>query len=131
MPMLCPTLFLLPSSSASEYFVRRAYYHGLVTLLLLLLPLSLSLFYRLEMVTPTEYVGNLMELANNRRGEFVEMKYLTGESTAQRLASQQLHYTPNIRPAWPGYQAELVGHLRMHARLWVVGQTCCCCSAQT
>jgi hypothetical protein len=34
---------------------------------------------RLEMVTPTEYVGNLMELANNRRGEFVEMKYLTGQ----------------------------------------------------
>jgi GTP-binding protein LepA len=33
---------------------------------------------RLEMVTPTDYVGNLMELANNRRGEFVEMKYLTG-----------------------------------------------------
>jgi GTP-binding protein LepA len=30
------------------------------------------------MVTPTDYVGNLMELANNRRGEFVEMKYLTG-----------------------------------------------------
>lgn len=35
-------------------------------------------YVRLEMVTPTEYVGNLMELANNRRGEFVEMKYLTG-----------------------------------------------------
>jgi GTP-binding protein LepA len=35
-------------------------------------------YVRLEMVTPAEYVGNLMELANNRRGEFVEMKYLTG-----------------------------------------------------
>jgi translation elongation factor EF-4 len=30
------------------------------------------------MVTPAEYVGNLMELAYNRRGEFVKMKYLTG-----------------------------------------------------
>ena len=35
-------------------------------------------YVRLEMVTPKEYVGGLMELANNRRGEFVEMKYLTG-----------------------------------------------------
>ncbi|WIA42476.1 hypothetical protein OEZ86_008468 [Tetradesmus obliquus] len=38
-------------------------------------------YVRLEMVTPTEYVGNLMELANNRRGEFVEMKYLTDSRT--------------------------------------------------
>lgn len=34
-------------------------------------------YVRLEMVTPTDYVGNLMELANNKRGEYVEMKYLT------------------------------------------------------
>jgi GTP-binding protein LepA len=39
-------------------------------------------YVRLEMVTPAEYVGNLMELANNRRGEFVEMKYLTGTCAA-------------------------------------------------
>ncbi|KAF8063840.1 GUF1-like protein [Scenedesmus sp. PABB004] len=38
-------------------------------------------YVRLEMVTPTDYVGNLMELANNRRGEFVEMKYLTDSRT--------------------------------------------------
>eukprot|EP00879_Flechtneria_rotunda_P013665 GHRR01014275.1.p1 GENE.GHRR01014275.1~~GHRR01014275.1.p1 ORF type:complete len:565 (+),score=168.74 GHRR01014275.1:185-1879(+) len=38
-------------------------------------------YVRLEMVTPTEYVGNLMELANNRRGDFVEMKYLTDSRT--------------------------------------------------
>jgi GTP-binding protein LepA len=35
-------------------------------------------YVRLEMVTPKEYVGALMELATNRRGEFMEMKYLTG-----------------------------------------------------
>lgn len=35
-------------------------------------------YVRMEMVTPAEYVGNLMELATGRRGEFVEMKYLTG-----------------------------------------------------
>ena len=38
-------------------------------------------YVRLEMVTPKEYVGNLMDLANNRRGEFVEMKYLTDART--------------------------------------------------
>jgi GTP-binding protein LepA len=30
------------------------------------------------MVTPKEFVGPLMDLATGRRGEFVEMKYLTG-----------------------------------------------------
>jgi hypothetical protein len=35
-------------------------------------------YCRLEMVTPKEYVGPLMDLATGRRGEFVEMKYLTG-----------------------------------------------------
>jgi len=38
-------------------------------------------YVRLEMVTPKEYVGGLMELATNRRGEFVEMKYLTDSRT--------------------------------------------------
>ncbi|GAX82213.1 hypothetical protein CEUSTIGMA_g9641.t1 [Chlamydomonas eustigma] len=38
-------------------------------------------YVRLEMVAPKEYVGNLMDLANNRRGEFVEMKYLTDSRT--------------------------------------------------
>ncbi|GLI58709.1 hypothetical protein VaNZ11_000460 [Volvox africanus] len=38
-------------------------------------------YVRLEMVTPTDYVGNLMELANGRRGEFVEMRYLTDSRT--------------------------------------------------
>ncbi|GLC35932.1 hypothetical protein PLESTB_000520700 [Pleodorina starrii] len=38
-------------------------------------------YVRLEMVTPTDYVGNLMELANGRRGEFIEMRYLTDSRT--------------------------------------------------
>ncbi len=32
---------------------------------------------RLEMITPTEYTGSLMELAQSRRGIFMELKYLT------------------------------------------------------
>ncbi len=38
-------------------------------------------FVSLEMVTPKEYVGNLMDLATTRRGVFVEMKYLTDART--------------------------------------------------
>lgn len=34
-------------------------------------------YVRLEMITPSEYVGTLMELGQNRRGIFQEMKYLT------------------------------------------------------
>jgi GTP-binding protein LepA len=38
-------------------------------------------YVRMEMVTPKEYVGNLMDLATSRRGEFVEMRYLTDART--------------------------------------------------
>jgi len=36
-------------------------------------------YVRLEMMTPTEYTGALMDLGQTRRGIFVEMKYLTPE----------------------------------------------------
>jgi len=34
-------------------------------------------FARLEVITPSEYVGALMELAQTRRGEYVDLKFLT------------------------------------------------------
>jgi GTP-binding protein LepA len=34
-------------------------------------------YVRLEMITPTEYTGALMDLGQTRRGIFMEMKYLT------------------------------------------------------
>ncbi len=34
-------------------------------------------YVRLEMITPTEYTGALMDLGQTRRGVFIEMKYLT------------------------------------------------------
>jgi GTP-binding protein LepA len=34
-------------------------------------------YVRLEMITPTEYTGALMELAQNRRGIYQDLKYLT------------------------------------------------------
>lgn len=34
-------------------------------------------YVKVEMITPEEYVGTLMELSQSRRGEFKDMKYLT------------------------------------------------------
>jgi GTP-binding protein LepA len=38
-------------------------------------------YVRLEMITPKEYVGTIMELAQTRRGEYVDMTYLTETRT--------------------------------------------------
>ncbi|KAK4535061.1 hypothetical protein CDCA_CDCA03G1086 [Cyanidium caldarium] len=38
-------------------------------------------YTRIEMVTPAEYVGPLMELAQHRRGEFRDMRYLADHRT--------------------------------------------------
>lgn len=38
-------------------------------------------YVRLEVITPKEYVGSIMELAQNRRGEYVDMQYLTETRT--------------------------------------------------
>lgn len=38
-------------------------------------------YVRLEMLTPTDYTGGLMDLAQTRRGIFVELKYLTPTRT--------------------------------------------------
>jgi GTP-binding protein LepA len=36
----------------------------------------------MELYTPTEYTGSLMELCQQRRGEFKEVKYLTAQRNA-------------------------------------------------
>jgi len=38
-------------------------------------------YVRLEIITPKEYVGTIMELAQTRRGEYVDMTYLTETRT--------------------------------------------------
>ena len=42
---------------------------------------TLEPYVRLEVIAPTEYTGPLMDLANERRGELVDMKYLTPTRT--------------------------------------------------
>ena len=39
-------------------------------------------FVKLEMIAPSDYVGTLMELASQRRGEFIDMKYLSETRTS-------------------------------------------------
>ena len=39
-------------------------------------------YVRMEIITPTEYTGPLMDLGQSRRGIFLEMKYLTPTRTA-------------------------------------------------
>lgn len=36
---------------------------------------------RMEIITPKDYVGSLMELCQGRRGDFVDMQYLTEHRT--------------------------------------------------
>ena len=38
-------------------------------------------YVKLEMIAPADYVGALMELANSRRGEFIDMTYLSEDRT--------------------------------------------------
>ncbi len=38
-------------------------------------------YVKMEIITPEEYVGTLMELCQTRRGDFKDMKYLTEERT--------------------------------------------------
>ena len=38
-------------------------------------------YVRMEIITPKDYVGSLMELAQTRRGEYVDMKFLTEART--------------------------------------------------
>jgi len=39
-------------------------------------------YCRLEMITPSDYVGTLMELSTQRRGEFIDMAYLSQDRTS-------------------------------------------------
>lgn len=80
------------------------------------------------MVTPTDYVGNLMELANNRRGEFVEMKYLTGAcACCVMMAACAILFVSCFNPSQP--LRFDVPRLRFVFKLRHCFHTmlCCCC----
>ena len=66
--------FLHPNSFSHSHLHSNfhSFSHSLVHLFL-------HFQVRLEMMTPTEYTGALMDLGQTRRGIFIEMKYLTPE----------------------------------------------------
>ena len=52
----------------------------------------------MEIITPADYVGSLMELAQQRRGEFVDMQYLTEARTTlvyQLPLAEVTYHTPH------------------------------------
>ncbi len=42
---------------------------------------NMLLCRRMEIITPKDYVGALIELSQQRRGEFIDMKYMTEART--------------------------------------------------
>jgi GTP-binding protein LepA len=78
-------------------------------------------YVKLEMITPEEYVGTLMELCQNRRGEFKDMKYLTkGRTTViyeLPLAEVVTDFFDRMKSNTRGYASmeyQLIGYRENH-----------------
>lgn len=71
----CARLLALPAACAAAW-LRRPLPCCALVLTARAPPLSHLLPWcpRLEMITPKEYVGSIMELAQTRRGEYVDMQ---------------------------------------------------------
>jgi len=55
-------------------------------------------YVRLEMMTPTEYTGALMDLGQTRRGIYIEQKYLTPERSTLIYEVHPQHFTFFVSP---------------------------------
>jgi GTP-binding protein LepA len=78
-------------------------------------------YVKLEMITPEEYVGTLMELCQNRRGVFQDMKYLTkGRTTViyeLPLAEVVTDFFDQMKSRTRGYASmeyHLIGYRENH-----------------
>lgn len=78
-------------------------------------------YVKLEMITPEEYVGTLMELCQNRRGEFKDMKYLTQGRTTLiyelPLAEVVTDFFDRMKSNTRGYASmeyQLIGYRENH-----------------
>jgi GTP-binding protein LepA len=64
-------------------------------------------YVRLDMIAPSDYVGTLMELANQRRGEFIDMTYLSETRTSIKydmpLAEVVTNYFDEMKSRSRGY----------------------------
>jgi GTP-binding protein LepA len=78
-------------------------------------------YVKLEMITPEEYVGTLMELCQERRGEFKDMKYLTQGRTTLiyelPLAEVVTDFFDRMKSRTRGYASmeyQLIGYRENH-----------------
>ena len=78
-------------------------------------------YVKIEMITPEEYVGTLMELSQNRRGVFKDMKYLTkGRTTLTYelpLAEVVTDFFDQMKSRSRGYASmeyQLIGYRENH-----------------
>jgi GTP-binding protein LepA len=78
-------------------------------------------YVKLEMITPEEYVGTLMELCQDRRGEFKDMKYLTQGRTTLiyelPLAEVVTDFFDRMKSRTRGYASmeyQLIGYRENH-----------------
>jgi GTP-binding protein LepA len=78
-------------------------------------------YVKLEMITPEEYVGTLMELCQNRRGEFKDMKYLSkGRTTViyeMPLAEVVTDFFDRMKSNTRGYASmeyQMIGYRENH-----------------
>jgi GTP-binding protein LepA len=78
-------------------------------------------FVRAVVFTPSEYVGSLMELCNDRRGEFVHMEYTTTERVVLTyelpLAEILMDFFDTLKSRTRGYASfdyELTGYRENH-----------------
>ncbi|MGB3757376.1 MAG: translation elongation factor 4 [Rivularia sp. (in: cyanobacteria)] len=78
-------------------------------------------YVKVEMITPEEYVGTLMELSQNRRGVFKDMKYLTqGRTTLTYelpLAEVVTDFFDQMKSRSRGYASmeyQLIGYRENH-----------------
>ncbi len=78
-------------------------------------------YVKMEMITPEEYVGTLMELCQNRRGVFKDMKYLTkGRTTIiyeLPLAEVVTDFFDQMKSRTKGYASmeyQIIGYRENH-----------------
>jgi GTP-binding protein LepA len=78
-------------------------------------------YVKLEMITPEEYVGTLMDLCQTRRGVFIDMKYLTkGRTTViyeMPLAEVVTDFFDQLKSRTRGYASmeyQMIGYRENH-----------------
>ena len=86
----------------------------------------------MEIITPEDYVGAVMELAQNRRGEFINMQYLTESRTTivydLPLAEVVSDFFDQLKSKTKGYASMeyTVGEFRCASHLSPSSAVACC-----